>query len=56
MKDGKRLLVIVNEGFAHLIHSKNKRHKEMMDDKDIDWTLKALKKNDIGWYIDDTAN
>ena len=56
MKTGKRLLVIVNEGFAHLIRSRNKRQKEMMDEKDKDWTLNVLKKNDIGWYIDDTPS
>ena len=47
LKNDKRILMIVGEGYMHLIRCKNKRHKDDMDEDDIQWVKYALDKNDI---------
>ena len=47
LKNGKRVLMIVEEGYSHLIHSKNKRRKDDISENDWQWIKQALDKNDI---------
>ncbi len=47
LKNGKRIIVIVKEGYTHLIRCNNKRPKEEMSQEDIQWVRQALDKNNI---------
>lgn len=47
LKNGKRALIIVQEGYSHLIRSKNKKGKNDIDEDDWKWIKQALDKNDI---------
>ena len=47
LKNGKRILLIVEEGYSHMIRCTNKRNKDEIDKNDIQWIKQALEKNEI---------
>lgn len=47
LKNGKRVLMIIKEGYSHLICSKNKQRKDDLSEDDLKWIKQALDKNDI---------
>lgn len=47
LKDDRRVLLIVREGYMHLIRSKNKQPKDKISEKDMQWIKHALDERGI---------